>query len=146
MPRRHSCGRISRDISSHVDWMLDAAEIRFVTERRRGIGTTFECDTVVGPLKLTDVMEVTEWQHASRMGVTHKGIVGGTGVFHLNARGSATVFSWVEKLEFPWYFAGPLGAWVARPVLRRIWRGNLHRLKSRIEGRYAAERHAPRSR
>ena len=129
------------DISSHVDWMQDAAEIRFLGDSHRGVGTRFEFDTVVGPIKLTDVMEITKWQHAKTMGVRHQGIVGGTGEFGLRACGSATVFSWVEQLTFPWYFAGPLGALIARPILRSLWKGNLRRLKIRIENSYAKERH-----
>ena len=129
------------DITSHVDWMQDAEAIRFLTAQTAGVGTRFECDTVVGPFRLTDVMEITEWDDAQAMGVRHQGLVGGTGVFRLRASGSATVFSWVERLEFPWYFAGPLGAWVARPVLKAIWRGNLRRLKRRIEGAWLEERH-----
>jgi len=128
------------DISTHVEWMLDAADIRFMTEQRHGVGTRFECDTVVGPFKLTDVMQVTDWVDEQMMGVNHQGIVGGTGVFHLTPRGAATVFSWVEQLTFPWYFAGPLGASVARPVLTSIWRGNLRRLKNRIERSWLDER------
>lgn len=126
-----------KNITSHVSWMLDAAEIRFLSDQTHGVGTRFECDTVVGPLKLTDVMEVTEWVDAKTMGVHHQGLVGGTGVFSLRASGSTTVFSWVEQLEFPWYFAGPVGATVARPVLKSIWKGNLRRLKDRIESQYA---------
>ena len=128
------------EITSHVDWMQDAAEIRFLSDHTQGIGTRFECDTVVGPFKLTDVMEITEWENSRRMGVRHQGIVGGTGVFSLTPSGSATVFSWVEELDFPWYFAGPIGASFARPVLKAIWRGNLRRLKKRIEARWAQER------
>lgn len=126
-----------KDIASHVEWMQDAAEIRFLTDQRQGVGTRFECDTVVGPLKLTDVMEVTEWTEARTMGVHHQGIVGGTGVFTLRPSGSTTVFSWVEELEFPWYLGGNLGAFVARPVLKAIWKGNLRRLKQRIETKHA---------
>lgn len=130
------------DIASHVDWMQDAAAIRFLTDQRQGLGTRFECDTVVGPLKLTDVMEITDWHHGRSMGVRHQGLIGGTGVFTLRPSGSTTVFSWVEELEFPWYFGGSAGAAVARPVLRSIWRGNLRRLKHRIEASYATSRHA----
>ena len=130
-----------QDISTHVDWMQDAEEIRFLTDRTHGVGTRFECETVVGPFRLTDVMEITTWEHARAMGVHHQGIVSGTGEFGLRASGSTTVFSWVEQLRFPWYFAGPLGALVARPVLKSIWKGNLRRLKARIESRYAKQRH-----
>lgn len=133
------------DIMTHVDWMLDAEEIRFLTEQKQGIGTRFECDTKVGPIKMTDVMEITDWTPSKSMGVRHQGIVGGTGIFTLRASGSTTVFSWVEELDFPWYVGGPLGATVARPVLRSIWKGNLRRLKERIESDYAANRLADKS-
>ena len=50
---------VVEDIASHVDWMADAEAIRFTTERTSGVGTTFECDTKVGPFRLTDVMQIT---------------------------------------------------------------------------------------
>lgn len=128
------------NIASHTEWMLDAAEIRFLTDQHQGTGTRFECDTVVGPFKLTDLMEITSWEAPTTMGVRHQGIVGGIGEFTLRPSGSSTIFSWVERLTFPWYFAGPLGALVARPVLKAIWKGNLRRLKHRIESNYAAQR------
>jgi len=128
------------DILTHVDWMLDAEEIRFLTDRQQGVGTRFECDTKVGPIRLTDVMEITDWTPQKSMGVRHQGIVGGTGIFSLRASGSTTVFSWVEELTFPWYLGGPLGAAASRPVLRSIWKGNLRRLKDRIEADQAADR------
>ncbi len=128
-----------KDIASHVTWMQDAAEIRFISEQSSGLGTRFECDTVVGPIKLTDIMEITEWQTAAVMGVRHQGIVGGVGRFDLRTSGSTTIFSWVETLTFPWYLGGPVGAVVSKPVLRAIWRGNLRRLKSRIEAKWLAQ-------
>ncbi len=123
-----------RDISSHVDWMADAAAIRFLTDQREGTGTRFECDTKVGPLALTDVMEITSWEDERRMGVRHVGFVEGTGEFLLRDLGDGrTEFRWEEDLIFPWWMAGPVGAFVARPVLRQIWKRNLVRLKARLE-------------
>ena len=122
------------NISSHVDWMVDAADIRFLTDQQHGPGTTFECDTVVGPLRLTDEMAVTSWVPESEMGVKHQGAVTGVGVFRLKAIGDdQTEFSWRETLTFPWWMAGPLGARVAKPVLAAIWRRNLKTLKQRVE-------------
>ena len=72
-----------RDIGSHVTWMQDAEAIRFVSEQREGPGTRFECDTRIGPLALTDVMEITAWEDERRMGVRHVGLVEGTGEFTL---------------------------------------------------------------
>jgi hypothetical protein len=123
-----------RDIASHVTWMQDAVEIRFLTEQTEGPDTRFECDTEIGPISLTDVMEITSWEPERRMGVRHIGLVEGTGEFTLRELGpDRTEFRWEEDLTFPWYLAGPLGAFVSRPVLRRVWQGNLARLKERVE-------------
>lgn len=122
------------DVSTHTEWMADAVAIRFLTERRNGVGTRFECDTRVGPLRLTDVMEITEWRPRKAMGVRHVGLVTGEGVFTLKrARGRRTRFTWSETLHFPWWMGGPVGGVVGSRLLLRIWKGNLQRLRERIE-------------
>lgn len=124
------------DIASHVEWMADAEEIRFLSDQRSGTGTSFECDTKVGPLKVTDVMTVTSWEDAKEMGVRHEGVVTGEGHFTLTPLGSTgTRFTWNEALSFPLWMAGALGANVARPILKAIWRRNLTRLKQHVEAR-----------
>ena len=128
------------DISSHVEWMEDAVEITFTSERTSGVGTTFDCDTKVGPFRLTDHMEITSWKPGREMGVRHVGMVTGSGVFTLtpvrSGRGKRatqqTRFVWTEQLKFPWYFGGPIGAIFARPVLGHIWRKNLQNLQQRF--------------
>lgn len=121
------------DVASHQEWMLDAAEIRFLTSQRSGVGTRFECDTKVGPFRLTDVMEITEWEPGRAMGVTHVGLVTGEGRFTLKkARGGRTKFTWKERLRFPIWLGGPVGAFAAKPVLRLVWRRNLKNLQSRF--------------
>lgn len=123
-----------RDIGSHVGWMEDAVAIRFTSDTRDGVGTTFECDTRVGPFRLTDLMEVTEWDERRRMGIRHVGLVTGSGRFTLRrARGGRTRFTWEERLRFPWWMGGPLGGALGAPLLRRIWRRNLRNLKARVE-------------
>ncbi len=127
-----------QDISSHVEWMADAEAIRFLGTQTHGAGTSFECDTKVGPLRMTDIMTVTSWDDASRMGVRHEGVVTGEGEFTLTpiddaASRTSTRFTWTEELVFPIWMAGPVGAAVARPILAAIWRRNLARLKTRVE-------------
>ena len=120
------------DLASHVRWMADAESLRFTTRRRAGVGTTVEVATRVGPFRLTDVLEVTEWRPRRAIGVRHAGIVRGTGRFTLRRgwlRPGSTRFTWEERLVFPPWLGGPLGAAVAAPVLRRVWRGNLRRLR-----------------
>jgi hypothetical protein len=125
-----------RDVGSHVEWMADADAIRFVTERREGVGTTFDCDTRIGPLRLVDRMTVTEWRPRRAMGVRHVGLVTGEGRFALRRRPRRrTRLVWDERLRFPWWLGGPMGEVVARPVLRRVWRGNLRRFKRLVEQR-----------
>ena len=125
-----------RDVASHPAWMDDAVAIRFTSPQRTGVGTTFDCDTRVGPFSLTDRMEVTEWSEGRAMGIRHVGLVTGGGRFTLRrARGGRTRFTWTEQLSFPWWMGGPLGAAVAAPVLRRVWRGNLANLKRLVEAR-----------
>ena len=125
--------RAVADIGAHVRWMRDAEAIRFTSPRRTGVGTTFECDTKVGPLRLNDRMEVTEWREGRVMGIRHTGAVSGSGRFTLKRRRAGTLFTWEERLRFPWWLGGQLGGAVAGPVLRRLWRQNLVNLKAVVE-------------
>lgn len=124
-----------RHIPSHVEWMADAVAIRITSPATSGVGTTFECETKLGPIRLTDVMEVTEWREGASIGIRHAGAVAGTGRFTLASRpGGRTRFTWDERLRFPWWLGGPVGAVVGGQVLRLVWRRNLRALKRRIEG------------
>lgn len=127
------------DISSHVQWMADAEAITITSTPggEPGVGTTFDCLTRLGPIKLTDRMEVTEWTPGRVMGVRHTGVVTGTGRFVLAAApGGATAFTWAEELTFPWWMGGPVGGFVGgRIVLGAIWRRNLANLKRLVETR-----------
>lgn len=123
-----------RLIDRHVKWMADAESITFTSEQREGVGTTFACRTKVGPIVLNDAMEITEWVDGVAMSVVHRGIVTGEGTFTLREQGTKTLIVWEETLDFPWWSGGPPGAVLARLILRMIWRGNLRRLASIIEG------------
>ena len=84
--------QVVEPVERHIDWMHDAVAIRFTGEQTRGVGTEFLCDTKVGPIKLVDHMEITEWTAPTGdgsdvtdgvMGVRHKGLVTGDGQFTL---------------------------------------------------------------
>ncbi len=128
-------------VEDHVEWMHDAVAIRFRTDQQRGVGTSFLCDTKVGPFELVDSMEITEWEPGVAMGVRHVGVVTGTGRFTLTPidLGRRTRFGWKESLTFPWWLGGPVGALVGgRVVLRTIWKRNLAELKRIVESRVAS--------
>ncbi|MFM2071894.1 MAG: hypothetical protein RLZZ623_2157 [Actinomycetota bacterium] len=123
-------------IETHIRWMHDAVAIRFQTDQTSGVGTQFLCDTKVGPISLVDKMEITAWRPGEAMGVTHTGLVTGSGMFTLEPidLDRRTRFTWSESLHFPWWLGGPIGAFVGgRIVLGAIWRRNLGNLKHLIE-------------
>lgn len=123
-----------RHIRRHVEWMADAEAIRFQSVEHEGVGTRFETDTKVGPLRLTDVMIVTEWEPGVVMGIRHTGVVTGQGRFTLDALpGNQTRLTWREQLHFPPWMGGSLGGLVGRPVLAKIWKHNLDNLRHRFE-------------
>jgi hypothetical protein len=111
--------------------MKDVIAILFAGEQRRGVGTRIDVDTRLGPLRTIDRIEFVRWEPGVAMGVSHKGLIGGCGDFTLASGGDATTVTWREELEFPWYFGGRLGLALARPLLRRMRRGNLTRLAGR---------------
>jgi uncharacterized protein YndB with AHSA1/START domain len=127
---------IVEPVERHIDWMHDAVAIHFLTDQHRGVGTKFLCDTAVGPIKLVDRMEITEWEPNATMGVRHTGLVTGTGAFTLTSidMDRRTRFAWVEELTFPWWLGGRLGEAVGgNVVMKAIWRRNLAGLKALVE-------------
>jgi uncharacterized protein YndB with AHSA1/START domain len=124
------------DIASHVEWMADAEAIHFRSGQRQGVGTAFETDTKVGPLRLKDQMVITEWVPGRVMGIRHTGVVTGTGRFTLEeipGEPVQTRFTWKEDLRFPAWMGGRLGGRAGGPILKRIWARNLETLRRRFE-------------
>lgn len=122
------------DLGSHAAWMRDAREVEFLGESTSGVGTRMRVATRIGPLRTNDILEVTDWLEGKSITVRHLGLVSGTGEFRLEGSGP-TVVIWEEKLRFPWWLGGPIAAIAARPILQRIWSGNLNRLAARIGDR-----------
>jgi hypothetical protein len=86
------------------------------------VGTTFDCDTKVGPFRLRDRMAITEWEPEQSMAVRHVGVVTGEGRFTLRPVGDdRTELVWEEALAFPWW----IPSLPAAIVLKLVWRWNL---------------------
>ena len=125
-------GDIAR-LETHNGWMAEVGKITFLGDQTSGAGTRIAVETRVGPLRTKDVIEFVSWEPPHRMAIRHTGMVTGLGEFTLTEVGDATTrFAWHEVLAFPWYFGGPIDAWLATPVLKRIWRSNLDELASRF--------------
>jgi hypothetical protein len=123
-----------RHIDRHVNWMNDAVSIAFLSATTEGIGTSFRCLTKVGPLKTNDVMTITQWEDEKSMGVEHVFLTG-SGVFTIASHGDSSTITWKEDLTFPWWMLGPVGSFVASPILRLIWKKNLRNLQEIVEAR-----------
>ncbi|MFQ5517692.1 MAG: SRPBCC family protein [Acidimicrobiia bacterium] len=121
------------DLASHAAWMADAESIEFLSDRRAGVGTKMKVATRVGPLRTSDIIEITVWEPQNMIGVAHRGLVGGSGAIALTTIGEGTRFTWSETLVFPWWLGGAVAAAAARPVLTAVWKRNLSRLKRRLE-------------
>jgi uncharacterized protein YndB with AHSA1/START domain len=131
--------RTVEQIERHVDWMADAVSITFTTSARRGEGTEFDCVTRIGPFRTTDRMTITQWTPRRAIGIKHQGVVTGWGRFALGRRkGNSTRFTWTERLRFPWWMGGRIGALAAKPILRAVWRRNLATLKEIVETQAAS--------
>jgi hypothetical protein len=126
--------KVIEPVERHVDWMRDARAISFLSSTTRGVGTTFDCKTQIGPFRLNDRMTITEWEPERSMGIEHRGLVTGQGRFRLQGFGDRTRFTWTEQLQFPWWLGGRVGALAAKPVLRHVWRRNLRTLAALVEG------------
>lgn len=123
------------DLGSHAGWMKDAESLEFTSEQTTGLGAVMEVETRIGPFRTLDILEVTGWDEGRSIDVAHRGLVTGEGRLEATAIDQGTQVSWVENLQFPWWLGGPVTAWLARPVLAAIWRGNLRRLEDSLSSR-----------
>lgn len=121
------------DLTSHPEWMADAESIRFADEQRRGVGTTMEVATRVGPFRVSDWLVVTAWEDRRLIEIVHVGSISGWGRFRLDPLAGGIRFTWTEQLHFPWWLGGPVVAYGAQLVLSLIWRRSLARFASRVE-------------
>lgn len=124
--------RALADLQAHTSWMRDARSIEITSQIQRGIGTRMEVLTVIGPLRTTDIMEVVGWEEGRSIEVRHHGLVKGTGTLAVEPDGGGSRVIWDETLTFPWWLGGAVTAWLARPVLAGVWRGNLRRLEQTL--------------
>lgn len=126
------------DLASHSEWMTDAESVRFADEQRRGVGTTMQVATRVGPFRVTDWLAVTGWEERRLIEIAHVGSISGWGRFRLDPLAGGVRFTWTEQLRFPWWLGGPFVAYAAQLILTAIWKRNLTVFKETVEASLSA--------
>jgi hypothetical protein len=125
--------QVASNLAAQPEWMHDAVAIRFVSPQTSGVGAVLDCDTRIGPIRLTDRMVVTHWVERREIAIRHQGLVSGTGRFTIEPDRADTRFTWSEDLRFPWWLGGPVAGAAARPVLAALWRRDLRKLRMLAE-------------
>ncbi len=117
------------DWENQGDWMLGTA-VRVTHGDGVSVGSVLAATTGVGPLGVTDTMEIVGWDPPRRATVRHTGrVVRGSGVFAVTeietgpGEPERSTFHWSEQLELP---LGPLGA-LGWPVVSPVFRFGLQR-------------------
>jgi len=124
---------ILSDWQRQAEWMPDVAWIR-VVGAERGLGAALEVRTkILGIPAVTDRVVVTAWDPPRLLGVAHRGVVKGSGVWRLEPFGSGTRFVWIERLRLPLGPLGEVALQVYGPVQRALLGRSLANLKRRCE-------------
>jgi hypothetical protein len=127
-------------------WMRDAESVRVLGGRREGAGVRLVVKTrVLGVPLLTEELEVTVWEPTRRLVVAHRSLVGGTGTWTLEPIASGTRLAWVEDLRLPPPLLGEIALAAYRPVLQRLMRSGLERLRRSSVGGGSIAREAGES-
>jgi hypothetical protein len=124
------------DVGRQPEWMAEMSDLRMLTDPPLGVGSRGEATVTIAGISTTDPVTVSLFQPPRRYGIVHEGRISGDGLIALASRavGGPTIVEWEERL-FPPVFPY-VGAAVMRPVLRRIFQGDLDRLATMV----AAER------
>lgn len=130
------------------EWML-GTDVRVTRGDGAGLGSELAATTGVGPLGVTDRMEIVGWDPPHRATVRHTGrIVRGSGVFTVVERwgdvagDGGSTFHWTEQLELPLGVLGAVGWPLVRPVFRLGLRWSLDRMARQCEAAHRAGRAA----
>lgn len=126
------------DWASQGEWMLGTRVRPTGGGDGRRLGATLEAVTGIGPVGVTDRMEIVEWTPPRRCVVRHLGrVVRGEGVFEVLPLGPERArFRWSELLDLPLGRLGALGWPLVRPAFRAGMAFSLRRVERRCEAVY----------
>jgi len=121
------------DIEGQPRWMREMKAVRLLTPPPPGVGTVGEADVRIFGIGVSDPVTITEWEPPRSFAIVHEGVFSGGGVIELEpgADGTTTIVRWDETIVppvLPW-----LGGVIGRPVLGRIFQGDLERFRDLVE-------------
>jgi carbon monoxide dehydrogenase subunit G len=125
--------RVLMDWERQPDWMADADRVTVVSPRRYGSGVELEVHTrVLGVPALTERIQVIGWDPPRRLVIRHGKPVAGTGTWALVRVDGGTRFTWVEEARLAAPVVGGLAAAAYAPVVRRLMRRSMERLRRHV--------------
>ena len=115
-------------------WMV-GTRVTPTRYRGRGVGGRTVAVTEVGPVRILDPMEITEWDPPRSCTVLHTGtVVRGPGAFQVQPRpDGGSVFVWREDLDLPFGVLGRLGWPLVKPLAALGMQWSLRRFARWVE-------------
>lgn len=120
----------------HLDrWMREAKRFRLTSQMTQGVGVTAEATISIAGITTTDLVQVTRWNPPDELEIQHLGWVGGHGLMRCIPAPWGTFLYWKESLEPPIGILGAAGLRLFKPLMFKIFQGDLLVLKDLVESK-----------
>jgi uncharacterized membrane protein len=121
------------DVPGQPRWMTDLRSVRLLDPGPVRVGSRAEGLVRILGIPVRDPVTITAFEPPRRFAIRHDGVFSGDGVIELDpgADGRSTIVRWRERLVPP--ILPGLGSLVGRPILRRVFQADLHRLRRLLE-------------
>lgn len=121
------------DVEGQPRWMRDMKTVRVLTRGAIGVGTRAEADVRIFGMHALDPITITAFEPPRRFAIRHDGRFSGEGVIELQRAGdcATTIVRWDETIVPP--RLPHLSAALLRPLLERVFQGDLVHLRDLVE-------------
>jgi uncharacterized protein YndB with AHSA1/START domain len=113
-------------------WMKEIRDVRVTSEQREGVGVEAEATVRIAGISTRDRIRVTRWEPPTVLEIAHLGWVTGVGYMELSPTDRGSRLFWRETLVPPWGLAGSIGIRMLFPLLRWVFRRDLHCLRGLV--------------
>jgi uncharacterized protein YndB with AHSA1/START domain len=117
-------------------WMEEISDVRVTTSHREGVGVEASATVRIAGISTRDRIRVTRWEPPHVLEIAHLGWVRGRGLMELSPGADRrSRLLWTETLIPPWGAVGALGMRASLPLMRRVFRRDLVRLRELVEAK-----------